>query len=157
MRGGGAGGRESERSRGKEEGRTRSLIPLPLKALPPPLPHPPMFFFSCSPLFVCATLACVAGGISVGLLYCFGGGAARRVGIQVNLKSLPRGFAKKFPGHKNPANYAGKCYPHYPNVHLKLPVIKLVFFVDYWGKPNTYALFFAGHLKLFFVIDHWGN
>ena len=119
--------------------------------------HPPprMFFFSCSPLFVCATLACVAGGISVGLLYCFG--AARRVGIQVNLKSLPRGFAKKFPGHKNPANYAGKCYPHYPNVHLKLPVIKLVFFVDYWGKPNTYALFFAGHLKLFFVIDHWGN
>ena len=72
-------------------------------------------------------------------------------------KSLPRGFAKKFPGHKNPANYAGKCYPHYPNVHLKLPVIKLVFFVDYWGKPNTYALFFAGHLKLFFVIDHWGN
>ena len=104
----------------------------------------------------------------MGLLYCFGGGAARRVGIQVNLKFLPRGFAKKFPGHKNPANYAGLCYPHYPNVYLKLPVfffvnhsgkiiIKLVFFVDYWGKPNTYALFFAGHLKLFFVIDHWGN
>ena len=28
-------------------------------------------------------VACVAGGISVGVLYCFGGGAARRVGIQV--------------------------------------------------------------------------
>ena len=35
-------------------------------------------------------LACVDGGISVGVL-CFGSGAARRVGIQVNLKSrLPQ-------------------------------------------------------------------
>ena len=50
-------------------------------------------------------LACVAGGISVGVLYCFGGGAARRVGIQVNLKSLAASpptshggsAAKKFP------------------------------------------------------------
>ena len=30
-------------------------------------------------------IACVAGGISEGMLYCFGGGASRRVGIQVNL------------------------------------------------------------------------
>ena len=101
----GAGGRESERSRGKEEGRTRSLIPFLLRPFHPP--PPPDVFFSCSPLFACATLACVAGGISVGMLYCFGGAAARRVGIQVNLKSLPRSFAKKFPGHKNPSNYAG--------------------------------------------------
>ena len=35
-------------------------------------------------------LACVAGGISVGELYCFGGGAARRVGTQVNLTSRLR-------------------------------------------------------------------
>ena len=36
-------------------------------------------------------VACVAGGVSVGVLYCFGGGAARRVGIQINLKSrLPQ-------------------------------------------------------------------
>ena len=102
----GAGGRDSERSRGKEEGRTRSLIPFLLRPFQTP-PPPPDVFFSCSPLFACATLACVAGGISVGMLYCFGGAAARRVGIQVNLKSLPRSFAKKFPGHKNPANYAG--------------------------------------------------
>ena len=27
------------------------------------------------------SLVCVAGGISVGVLYCFGGGAARRVGF----------------------------------------------------------------------------
>ena len=33
----------------------------------------------------------IAGRISVGVLYCFVGGAARRVGIQVNLKSnLPQ-------------------------------------------------------------------
>ena len=39
----------------------------------------------------------VAGRISVGVLYCFGGGAARRVGIQVNLKScLPH---STIPGH----------------------------------------------------------
>ena len=31
-------------------------------------------------------LACIAGG-GVGVLYCFGGGAVRRVGVQVNLKS----------------------------------------------------------------------
>ena len=30
-------------------------------------------------------IACVAGGISEGMLYCFVGGASRRVGIQVNL------------------------------------------------------------------------
>ena len=30
--------------------------------------------------FVKHNLACVAGGISVGVLYCLGGGAARRVG-----------------------------------------------------------------------------
>ena len=48
-------------------------------------------FFS---LFV----ACGAGGISVGVLYCFGGGAARRVDIQVNYKGgiFPRGFAAHF-------------------------------------------------------------
>ena len=34
-----------------------------------------------------ANLACVDGGISVGVLCCFRSGAARRVGIQVNLKS----------------------------------------------------------------------
>ena len=35
-------------------------------------------------------LACIAGG-GVGVLYCFGGGAVRRVGVQVNLKSrLPQ-------------------------------------------------------------------
>ena len=42
--------------------------------------------------------------------YCFRGGAARRVGIQVNLMSdFPSRFRrqKKFPGHKNPASYAG--------------------------------------------------
>ena len=32
-------------------------------------------------------IACVAGGISLGVLYCFAGEAARRVGIQANLKS----------------------------------------------------------------------
>ena len=40
-------------------------------------------------------LACAAGGNWVGVLYCFGSGAARRVGIQVNLK-IPRGFATRF-------------------------------------------------------------
>ena len=30
-------------------------------------------------------IACVAGRISVGMLYCFGGAASKRVGIQVNL------------------------------------------------------------------------
>ena len=37
-------------------------------------------------------IACVAGRIiSVGVLYCFGGRVARRVGIHVNLKSrLPQ-------------------------------------------------------------------
>ena len=53
-----------------------------------------------------SVLACVAGGISVGVLYCFGGGATRRVCIQVNLKGfslaafphakIPRGFAARF-------------------------------------------------------------
>ena len=55
-----------------------------------------------------AGLACVAGGISVEVLYCFGGGAARRVGIQVNFGIFPRGFlasrgrsaAKKVPRAK---------------------------------------------------------
>ena len=44
-------------------------------------------------------LACIAGGISVGVLCCFGGGAVRRGGgvggggLQVNLKSrLPQFF-----------------------------------------------------------------
>lgn len=47
-------------------------------------------FFS---LFV----ACVAGGISVGVLYRFGGGAARRVCIQANFKRgiFLRGYAAK--------------------------------------------------------------
>ena len=36
-------------------------------------------------------VACVDGGISMGVLCSFGSGAARRVGIQVNLKSrLPQ-------------------------------------------------------------------
>ena len=42
--------------------------------------------------------------------YCFRGGAARSVCIQVNLMSdFPSRFRrqKKFPGHKNPASYAG--------------------------------------------------
>ena len=44
--------------------------------------------------------------------YCFRGGAARRlrVGIQVNLTSdfpLRLRRQKTFPGHKNPASYAG--------------------------------------------------
>jgi len=39
-----------------------------------------------------ALLAYVAGGISVEVLYCFGGGAARRVGIQVNFGIFPRCF-----------------------------------------------------------------
>ena len=43
-------------------------------------------------------LACAAGGNWVGVLYCFGSGAARRVGIQVNLK-IPRGFATRFAWH----------------------------------------------------------
>ena len=62
-----------------------------------------------------AGLACVTGGISVEVLYCFGGGAARRVGIQVNFGIFPRGFlashggsaTKKVPRAKNPASYAG--------------------------------------------------
>ena len=38
-----------------------------------------------------ANLACVDGGISVGVLCCFRSGVTRRVGIQVNLKScLPQ-------------------------------------------------------------------
>ena len=38
-----------------------------------------------------ANLACVDGGISMGVLCCFGSRAAKRVGIQVNLKShLPQ-------------------------------------------------------------------
>ena len=72
-------------------------------------------FFS---LFV----ACGAGGISVEVLYCFGGGAARRVGIQVNYREregrdfpslLRRSLRiavsppKKFAGNKNTASYAG--------------------------------------------------
>ena len=40
-------------------------------------------------------LACAAGGTLVGVLYCFGGGAARRVGIQLILK-IPCGFATRF-------------------------------------------------------------
>ena len=40
-------------------------------------------------------LACAAGGTWVGVLYCFGGGAARRVGIQLILK-IPCGFATRF-------------------------------------------------------------
>ena len=43
----------------------------------------------------------------MGVLYCFGGGAARRVGIQVNLKSLAAPPLKNFPNNKNPASYAG--------------------------------------------------
>ena len=48
----------------------------------------------------------MAGGISVGVLYCFGGGATRRVVIQVIIKGfsfavfphakIPRGFAARF-------------------------------------------------------------
>ena len=48
-------------------------------------------------------------GISVGVLSCFGGGAVRRVGIQVNLKDFPSrprrslrmaaAPPKEFPGH----------------------------------------------------------
>ena len=38
-------------------------------------------------------VACVAGGISVGVLYCFGSGAARRVGIH-----LTSSIDKKNPG-----------------------------------------------------------
>ena len=49
------------------------------------------------------------------VLYCFGGGAATRVGIHVNFgvplaASSPRVAApppKKYPGQKNPASYAG--------------------------------------------------
>ena len=51
----------------------------------------------------------------MGVLYCFDGGAARGVGIQVNLK-FPRGFAtplrvaapppRRCPGHENPARAA---------------------------------------------------
>ena len=54
-----------------------------------------------------AGLACVAGGTSVEVLYCFGDGAARRVGIQVNFGIFPRGFLawllrhqKSTPGKK---------------------------------------------------------
>ena len=70
------------------------------------------------PAVVWGDLACVASEISMGaVLYCFGGGAARREGIQVN---FPRGFAasrlakippvaaeEKYLGHKNPSSYAG--------------------------------------------------
>ena len=34
-------------------------------------------------------IACVAGRISVGVLYCFGGRVAKRVGIQVNYFEVP--------------------------------------------------------------------
>ena len=51
-------------------------------------------------------VACLTGGICVGVLYCFGGGATRRVVIQVIIKGssfavfphakIPRGFAARF-------------------------------------------------------------
>ena len=53
-------------------------------------------------------LACVAGGISVGVLFCFGGGAARRLGksqFEISLRvAAPR--PRKYPWQKNPASYA---------------------------------------------------
>ena len=54
-------------------------------------------------------LACVAGRISVEVLHCFGGGAARRVNLsQVTRKSLAASSPpKKYLGQKNPASYAG--------------------------------------------------
>ena len=55
-------------------------------------------------------LVCVAGGISVGVLYCFGGGAARRVGksqFGVSRLASRGGSPRKYPGHKNPASNAG--------------------------------------------------
>ena len=47
------------------------------------------------------SLACVAGGISVGVLYCFGGGAARRVGFPgggggLLPRILDRGVPRRF-------------------------------------------------------------
>lgn len=48
--------------------------------------------------------ACVAGGISV--LYFFGGEAARTLGSRLR-RSLRVDGPRKYPGHKNPACYAG--------------------------------------------------
>ena len=58
-------------------------------------------------------LACIAGGISVRVLYCFGGGAARTVKYNINPSQLRRSLrmaAPPLPGHKNPASYAGYHY-----------------------------------------------
>ena len=44
-------------------------------------------------------VASIAGGISVRVLYCFGGGAARRVGFSLAaspLAKIPCGFAARF-------------------------------------------------------------
>ena len=49
-------------------------------------------FCHIEPMTSKVQLACIAGGISVGVLYCFGGGAVRRVGLQVILKSRLRQF-----------------------------------------------------------------
>ena len=49
----------------------------------------------CPFSWVLSGLACLACGISVGMLYCFGRGTSRRVGIQVKSK-IPHGFVVHF-------------------------------------------------------------
>ena len=59
-------------------------------------------------------VACVAAGICVGVLYCFGGGATRRVGIQVNLKLRKPGCGLfKIPKNCGRRDFKLTCIPTY--------------------------------------------
>ena len=63
-------------------------------------------------------VACVTGGICVGVLYCFGGGATRRVGIQVNLKSRKPGCELfKIPKNSGRRDFKLTCILVYPLVY----------------------------------------
>ena len=76
-------------------------------------------------------VACAAGGTWVGVLYCFGGGAAKRNPPRRLRHSLrvAAPSPRKYPGHKNPASYAG--YHLRISSYLKILAFNfaLIFFV----------------------------
>ena len=76
----------------------------------------------------------------MGVLYCFGGRAARRVGIQVNSLHMAAPPPKKFPGHKN-WKIGGiiKCCKLYISLNKYIVVVVVV-----WGGRRFSSAFRAG-------------
>ena len=85
----------------------------------------------------------------MGVLYCFGGRAARRVGVQVNSLRMAAPPPKTFPGHKN-WKIGGiiKCCKLYISLNKYIVVVVVVVVVVVHSVKTFSAILLPGLPKV---------